>query len=226
MARFRRMDVLQAMYSSGLVPLFYNADVETAVAVARACREGGSRLLEFTNRGDRALTVFAALAERCAKELPDLILGVGSIADAPTAAIALGAGADFLVSPTLCPDVARLANRRKVPYCPGCGSLTEISSAEELGCEIVKVFPADSLGGASFLEAVRGPCPWTSVMPTGGVDLSEESVRRWMRAGAACLGMGSKLISKDVVERKDWAELSRRVRQMLGWIAAARGSEG
>jgi 2-dehydro-3-deoxyphosphogluconate aldolase/(4S)-4-hydroxy-2-oxoglutarate aldolase len=216
------MDVLQAMYGTGLVPIFYHRDLETALEVARACAEGGCKILEFTHRGDRAHLVFTALLERCEASFPELILGVGSIGDPHTAAIYLAAGANFIVAPNLNPEVARLANRRKVPYVPGCGSATEIAAAEELGSEIVKLFPADVLGGPRFLEALRGPCPWSSLMPTGGIDLTEESVREWMRAGAACLGMGSKLISKEVLARGDFGELTRRVRDLLSWIAKSR----
>ena len=213
------------MYSSGLVPLFCHKDVDVSMKVAGAIAEGGSRILEFTNRGERSHLVFTALVERCEKELPGLILGAGSIIDPPTAALFIAAGAAFIVGPTLNPDVARLCNRHKIAYIPGCGSLTEISAAEELGCEIVKVFPAGAVGGPEFIRAVRGPCPWTSLMPTSGIDLTEESVRAWMQAGSTCLGLGSKLISKDVVDRGDFPEITRRVRQILGWIRAARGAD-
>ncbi len=223
MARFRRLDVLGAMVSSGLVPVFTHRDAEVALKVAAACAEGGSRILEFTNRGDRAIDVFSALVARCEKEIPDMILGVGSVMDAPTAALYLAAGANFIVGPNLNAEVARIANRRKVAYCPGCGTVSEISNAEELGCEIVKIFPGDSIGGPAFVEAVRGPCPWTSIMPTGGVEPTEESVTAWIRAGVACLGMGSKLIAKDVLARGDYGEITRRVRHVLGLIAKARG---
>ncbi len=225
MARFKRLDVLTAMYSTGLVPVFYHRDVEVGMKVAAACVEGGSRLLEFTHRGDRAHLVFAALAERCESALPSLILGAGSIVDPHTAAIYIACGAAFIVGPNLSPEVARLANRHRVPYSPGCGSLSEISTAEELGCEIVKVFPADAVGGPKFVEAVRGPRPRTALMPTSGIDLTEESVREWISAGSACLGMGSKLISRDVVARGEFPEIARRVRQVLAWIRAARGAD-
>jgi 2-dehydro-3-deoxyphosphogluconate aldolase/(4S)-4-hydroxy-2-oxoglutarate aldolase len=226
MARFRRMEVLEAMYGTGLVPIFYHGDPEVGMVAAAACAEGGSRLLEFTHRGDRAHLVFAQLAERCEKAHPGLILGAGSIGDPETAALYLAAGASFIVAPNLSEGVARLANRRKVAYVPGCGSATEIAAAEELGSEIVKLFPADALGGTRFVEALRGPSPWSSLMPTSGIDLTEESVREWIRSGVACLGMGSKLISKEVLARRDGPELVRRVQNVLGWIRAARAESG
>ena len=226
MARFKRLDVLSAMYSSGLVPVFYHPDVEVGMKVAAACAEGGSRLLEFTHRGDRAHLVFAELIERCRAQIPALMVGAGSIVDPHTAAIYIACGADFIVSPSLNAEVARLCNRHRVPYSPGAGSVTEIAAAEELGCEIIKVFPADAVGGIKFLEAVRGPCPRAALMATSGIDLTEESVRAWISAGWACLGMGSKLIAKDLLARGDYPEIARRVRQVLGWIRAAQTGRG
>ena len=224
MARFRRLDVLGAIHGAGLVPIFYHPDAEVGMRVAEACVEGGSRILEFTNRGDRAFQVFTVLAERCERQFPDLILGAGSIVDAPTAALYIATGANFLVAPSLDPEVARLANRRGIAYIPGCGSVNEVLAALEGGAEIVKVFPADALGGPKFFEALRGPCPWVHLMPTGGIDLTEESVRTWIRAGAACLGVGAKLISKDVLARGDFGEIARRVKALLAWIEAARSA--
>jgi 2-dehydro-3-deoxyphosphogluconate aldolase/(4S)-4-hydroxy-2-oxoglutarate aldolase len=223
MARFRRLDVLNTLLSTGLVPVFYHPNVEVVLDVARACREGGARFFELTHRGDGAHRVFEELAARLAKEAPDLILGVGSIGDAPTAALYLAAGANFVVGPVLNPEVARLANRRKVAYLPGCASPTEIALAEELGCEVVKVFPGDCAGGPAFVKAVLGPCPWTLIMPTGGVEATEDSVRAWMSAGAAALGIGSNLISRQILEARSYDVLRDRVKEVLAWIQKARG---
>jgi len=148
-------------------------------------------VVEFTNRGDSAPRVLAELAQTVAESAPDVILGVGTVVDAPTAALYLSAGANFVVGPILNPEIARLCNRRKVAYMPGCGSAIEISQAEELGVEIVKVFPGSSVGGPGFVKAVLAPMPWTRIMPTGGVDASEESIRAWFGAGVACVGIGS-----------------------------------
>ena len=168
MARYRRMDVLNAMYTTGIVPVFYHPDLEVVTNVARACARGGARLLEFTNRGDFAWEVFRELERFCAKDVPEMITGVGSVVDPGTATLYINNGASFVVGPVLNAEVARACNRRKVPYSPGCGTASEISAAEELGCEIVKIFPGAEVGGPPFVKAVKGPCPWTSIMPTGG----------------------------------------------------------
>ena len=222
MARFRRLETLQIIAGSGLVPIFYNADLKVAMDVAQAVHRGGSRILEFTNRGEEAPRVFAKLVRRCREELPDLILGIGTVSDPATAALYLSMGADFVVSPVLSPEVIRLSNRRKVPVLPGCGSATEIAAAEELGCEIIKVFPADALGGPNFIKAVLGPSPWSSLMPTGGVSLNAASVQSWIRAGAVAIGMGSALLAKDVVAKGDFQTVTEQVGQVLEWIREAR----
>jgi 2-dehydro-3-deoxyphosphogluconate aldolase/(4S)-4-hydroxy-2-oxoglutarate aldolase len=223
MARFTRLDVLNTTLELGLVPIFYNKDVEVGKKVIAACAAGGARVIEFTNRGDFAFQVFTELSQHFAEADPTIILGVGSVVDAPTAAMYIAAGANFVVGPVLNPDVARLCNRRKIGYLPGCGSVSEISAAEELGVEIVKVFPGSSVGGPGFVKAVMGPCPWTRIMPTGGVDASEESIGAWFKAGAACVGMGSKLISKDRLAAGDFGAITENVARVLAWIKQSRG---
>ncbi len=222
MARFDRISVYQAMLGTGLVPLFYHADLETAKQVCAACAEGGARLLEFTNRGEKALPVFAGLVEYAEKAFPEMILGVGSVVDAPTAALYIAYGANFVVGPLLNPEIARLCNRRKIPYLPGCGTVSEISQAEELGAEIVKVFPG-GVGGPDFIKAVKGPLPWTRIMPTGGVEPTAENVNAWIKAGAACLGMGSGLIRSDWVKAKDFHAIRENVVKALALVQGARG---
>ena len=222
MARFDRLTVLNKMIDLGLVPVFYNGDVEVAKKIVAACAEGGAQVVEFTNRGDFAPQVFLELSQYFAKADPSVILGVGSVIDAPTAALYIAYGANFVVGPTLNPEIARLCNRRKIAYSPGCGSASEISQAEELGVEIVKVFPGKSVGGPDFVKSVLGPCPWTRIMPTGGVDATEESIKAWFQAGVSCVGMGSKLIRKDLVADGNWTEITRLVRQVLDWIKEAR----
>jgi 2-dehydro-3-deoxyphosphogluconate aldolase/(4S)-4-hydroxy-2-oxoglutarate aldolase len=206
----------------GLVPVFYNQDAKVAKQVVAACLAGGARVVEFTNRGDFAFQVYGRVAQHFSQAEPGLILGVGSLIDAPTAAMYVANGANFVVGPLLNPEIARLCNRRKIAYMPGCGSVTEISQAEELGVEIVKVFPGTSVGGPGFVKAVSGPCPWTRIMPTGGVDATEESIKSWFRAGAACVGMGSKLIRKDLVAAEDWDGITAQVQQVLAWIREVR----
>lgn len=224
MARFSRIDVALAMAETGLVPVFYHAEAGVAREVVRACYDGGVRVFEFTNRGDFAHDVFAEVSRFAASELPDLALGVGSVVDAPTAALYLQMGADFVVSPVLNPEMARVCNRRKVLWAPGCGSLSEISYAEELGAEIVKIFPGSQVGGPGFVKAVRGPCPWTSIMPTGGVAPTEDNLRPWFEAGVTCVGMGSKLVTKDLVARRDYDALRAHVEEALALIARIRTS--
>ena len=223
MARFDRMAVLNAVVESGLVPVFYHQDVQVARQIVTACASGGARAVEFTNRGDRAWNVFTQLVEWASVAHPGLILGAGSVIDAPTAALYIGSGAGFVVGPILNPEVARLCNRRKVAYMPGCGSASEISEAEELGVEIVKVFPGAEVGGPSFIKAVLAPMPWTRIMPTGGVDATQASIRAWFQAGVACVGIGSRLITRELVAAGDWEGLSRQVAQVLAWIREARG---
>jgi 2-dehydro-3-deoxyphosphogluconate aldolase/(4S)-4-hydroxy-2-oxoglutarate aldolase len=222
MARFDRLTVLNAIVDTGLVPVFYNGDLEVSKQIVAACAAGGARVVEFTNRGDRAWNVFTQLVEWAAKAQPAVILGVGSVIDAPTAALYIGSGANFVVGPVLNPEVARLCNRRKVAYMPGCGSASEVSEAEELGVEIVKVFPGAEVGGPGFVKAVLGPMPWTRIMPTGGVDATEESIQGWFGAGAACVGIGSKLVAKDLVAARDYDGISSRVAQVVAWIDQAR----
>jgi 2-dehydro-3-deoxyphosphogluconate aldolase/(4S)-4-hydroxy-2-oxoglutarate aldolase len=223
MAHFSRLEVLNTIVDTGLVPVFYNADVEVAKNVVRACVAGGARVVEFTNRGDFAPEVFKELSQYLRKEAPEIILGVGSVIDEPTAAMYIAYGANFVVGPVLNEAVARLCNRRKVAYVPGCGSASEVSYAEELGVEIVKIFPGRSVGGPDFVKSVLGPCPWTRIMPTGGVDATEESIKAWFEAGVSCVGIGSKLIRKDLVAAGNWEEITHKVRQVLDWIKEARG---
>lgn len=200
-----------------MVPLFYHPDIELGKAVLKACYDGGARLLEFTNRGDYAHEVFAALNQYCASELPEMILGVGSVTDAGVASLYLQLGANFIVTPVLREDIAIVCNRKKVLWSPGCGSLSEICRAEELGCEVVKLFPG-GIYGPGFVKAIKGPQPWTSIMPTGGVSPTEENLRAWLDAGVTCVGMGSKLISSAILAEGRFDQLENHVRDTLQLI--------
>tara|TARA_Y100001978_G_scaffold119870_1_gene106806 strand:- start:1915 stop:2601 length:687 start_codon:yes stop_codon:yes gene_type:complete len=222
MAQYDRMAVLNAIFDAGIVPVFYNKDAETTIRIVEACARGGARCVEFTNRGDLAHHVFTEAVRHVMANKLDVIMGVGSIADAPTAALYIANGANFVVGPLLNEEVARLCNRRKIAYSPGCGSVTEIGQAEELGVEIVKVFPGSEVGGPAFIKSVLGPCPWTRIMPTGGVDATRESLESWVKAGVAAVGAGSKLITKDLVDSKDWDGLAEKVAQSVQWIKEIR----
>jgi len=223
MARFKKLEVLQTIQAQSMMPLFYHADVELGKQVIKACYKGGARLLEFTNRGDFAHEAFGELNKFCAKELPDMIMGVGSINDAATASLFMQLGANFIVSASLREDIAKVCNRRKIPYMPGCGTLSEVGKAEELGCDIVKLFPG-SVYGPGFIKAIRGPQPWTQIMPTGGVAPTKENLTGWLDAGAVCVGMGSKLISKDLLKKGDFKQLSSNVTAALKLIKSIKVS--
>lgn len=214
MARFSRIEVNEALNETRFVPLFYNEDLEICKEVFRACHRGGVRVIEYTNRGDFAYEIFAELSKFVKKELPDLVLGAGTIMDAPTAAQYIQMGASFIVAPVIKSDVALLCNRRKIAWMPGAATMTEIAYAEELGAEVVKLFPANILG-PGFIKALKGPMPWSRIMVTGGVDPSRENLTKWFEAGAACVGIGSSLFPKDLIRDKDWDKLESTARSAL-----------
>ena len=216
-----RIQVYQTLADSGLVPLFYHPDPKVAFEAIAACYRGGAKVIEFTNRGHFAHEVFAEIKKRARIEMPDLLLGVGSLQDAGTAALFIQMGADFVVTPLLREDVILTCNRRKVAVLPGVSTGSEIGRAEELGVEIVKITPGEVLGPA-FLKGHLGPCPWTRTMISGGVSPDEANLRGWFEAGATCVGMGSKLITASVLEQRDWAGLETQVRTVLATIQKVR----
>jgi 2-dehydro-3-deoxyphosphogluconate aldolase/(4S)-4-hydroxy-2-oxoglutarate aldolase len=221
MAQYSRIEVATVMKQTGMVPLFYHSDIALGKKVLKACYDGGARLMEFTVRGDFAFEVFSELNKYAIAELPGMILGVGSITDAGAASMFMQMGANFIVTPSLREDIAIVCNRRKVLWSPGCGSLTEINKAEELGCEIIKLFPGSTYG-PGFVKAIRGPQPWTNIMPTGGVSTEEPNLKGWFDAGVTCVGMGSQLISKEVLANKDFKGLENKVRDTLNLIKKLR----
>lgn len=218
MARFNKMQVLDAIVSTGMVPVYYNKDVEIAKQVVKACYEGGVRAFEFTNRGDFAHEVFAELIKFATKECPELVLGVGSIVDAGTASLYLQLGANFVVGPLFNPEIAKVCNRRLVPYTPGCGSVSEIGFAQEVGCDLCKIFPAGNVGGPSFVKNIKAPMPWSMIMATGAVEPTEENLSAWFKAGVTCVGMGSKLFPKEMIAAGNWEAISILCRDALATI--------
>ena len=218
MARFNKMQVLDAIVSTGMVPVYYNKDVEIAKQVVKACYEGGVRAFEFTNRGDFAHEVFAELIKFATKECPELVLGVGSIVDAGTASLYLQLGANFVVGPLFNPEIAKVCNRRLVPYTPGCGSVSEVGFAQEVGCDLCKIFPAGNVGGPSFVKNIKAPMPWSMIMATGAVEPTEENLSAWFKAGVTCVGMGSKLFPKEMIAAGNWEAISTLCRDALATI--------
>lgn len=208
MARFDKIAVLNKIQSTGIVPVFYNSDVEVAKQVVKACYEGGIRAFEFTNRGDFAHEVFAEVVKYAAVECPEMAVGVGSVVDAPTASLYIQLGACFVVGPLFNADVAKVCNRRLIPYTPGCGTVTEVGLAQEAGCDLCKVFPGDVLG-PKFVKGLMAPMPWTKIMVTGGVEPTAESISKWFKAGAFAVGMGSCLFPKELMASKDWSAISK-----------------
>lgn len=221
MAKFDKLAVMQKIGETGMVPVFYHSNAETAKKVIKACYDGGVRAFEFTNRGDFAQEVFAECVKFAAKECPELALGIGSVVDAPTAALYIQLGACFVVGPLFNPDIVPVCNRRLVPYCPGCGTVSEIGKAQELGCDLCKLFPGDVYDPA-FVKGMMAPCPWTKLMVTGGVAPTKENLTAWVKAGVYCVGMGSKLFPKEEVAAGNWQYITDKCKEALGYIAEAR----
>lgn len=217
--KFDKIAVLQKMGATRVVPVFYHKDAEVAKQVVKACYEGGVRAFEFTNRGDFAHEVFASVMKFVRQECPELALGVGSVVDAPTAVLYMQMGADFVVGPLFNPDVAKVCNRRNVPYTPGCGTVSEVGQAQEVGCDLIKVFPGDVLG-PKFVKGLMAPMPWTKLMVTGGVEPTQENLDAWKKAGVYCVGMGSKLFPKDKVEAQDWAYVTDKCRECIALMGS------
>ncbi|WP_405207416.1 bifunctional 4-hydroxy-2-oxoglutarate aldolase/2-dehydro-3-deoxy-phosphogluconate aldolase [Aquimarina sp. LLG6339-5] len=215
MAQYTRIEVAQVMGNTGVVPLFYHKDIDIVKKVIKASYDGGARVFEFTNRGDHAQDIFTEISKWVENELPGMILGIGSVVDPGTASLFIQKGANFIVSPILNPEIAKVCNRRKIAWLPGCATLTEINYAEELGAEIVKIFPAAQIGGADFVKGIKAPCPWTSIMPSGGVSPEEKNLTDWFNAGVHCVGMGSKLIAKDKNGNFDYNKITDLTKNSL-----------
>lgn len=221
MAKYNKSEVLSTIRETGLVPVFYHADAQTARQVLKACYDGGIRVFEFANRGDFAQEVFGELVKFASAELPGMIVGIGSVVDAPTAALYIQLGANFVVGPLFNPAIAPVCNRRLIPYCAGCGTVSEVGIAQEAGCDLCKVFPGDVLGPA-FVKGLRAPMPWSQIMVTGGVKPEKENLEAWFKAGATCVGMGSNLFPKDAIAAGDWDRIAGLCRSALEIIKQVR----
>lgn len=219
MAKFSRLKVYQTIEETGIVPVFYHKDIETAKQVVKACYDGGIRAFEFTNRGDFAHEIFGELVKWADKACPEMILGIGSIVDAPTAALYIQLGANFVVGPLLNPDIFKVCNRRQIAYSPGCATTSEIGLAQELGAEIVKVFPGGDVGGPSFVKNIKGPMPWTKIMVTGGVEPTDENLSAWFKVGTTAVGMGSNLFPKEVIANKEWHKITELCENSLSIVS-------
>lgn len=214
MAKFDKQVVMAKIKEAPIVPVFYHKDAQVACQVVKACYDGGVRALEFTNRGDFAHEVFEQVVKFAAKECPEMAVGVGSVVDPGTAALYMQLGACFVVGPLFNPEVARVCNRRQIPYTPGCGSISEVGIAQEVGCELCKVFPGDVLG-SKFVKGLLGPMPWSKLMVTGGVEPSEENLANWFSSGVYCVGMGSKLFPNDIIASQNWEYITEKCKKAL-----------
>lgn len=222
MAKFMKYEVINKTFEIGIIPVFYDSDIEVAKKIIRACADGGAKVLEFTNRGDHAFELFGELIKFRDAELPDVLLGAGTIIEAPTTSIYINSGAEFIVGPQFNPEVSRVCNRRKIPYIAGCSTPSEISNAEEAGSDLVKVFPASVLTPA-FIKAFLAPSPWSKLLPSGGIRVTREDIHSWIKAGAAAINLGSDLISHELINARDFEGLTRKTEQCICWVKEARG---
>ncbi len=201
------------MQETGLIPVFNHADIEVSKQVLDACYAAGIRVFEFTNRGENALAVFERLAEH-AGQYTDLYLGIGTIFNATDAQGFLSVGAQFIVSPALVPEVAHFANKQELLWVPGCGTVTEIYQAVQLGAKVIKAFPGNVLG-PGFIKSVKAVYPKLPIMPTGGVKPTEDNLGSWFSAGVFCVGMGSQLFKKEIIASGEFDTLSHAVSDAL-----------
>jgi len=214
--KFNDQHILKAMKDTGLVPVFNHTDIEIAKNVLDASYRGGVKVFEFTNRGENALEVFKQLAVH-AQQYEDLILGIGTIFSDEAAKKFLEAGAHFIVSPAFIPTIGVYCNSQQVFWIPGCGTVTEIFNAKELGAQMIKAFPGNVLGPA-FISSVKAVFPQLPMMPTGGVEPTEQNLAAWFKAGVLCVGMGSQLFKKEWIQKKDYVTLEQEIRKALAFV--------
>jgi 2-dehydro-3-deoxyphosphogluconate aldolase/(4S)-4-hydroxy-2-oxoglutarate aldolase len=214
-------EIAARLAAQKVLPLFNCGDTATGMGVIEALHSGGIRIVEFTNRSAGALDVFRALVAESATRFPDMLLAAGTIIDVAQAEAFHKAGAAFLVAPNLDEEVGAYAARHGLGWCPGTGTVTEMLRAHRLGAAVIKVFPADALGGPAFIKGVRGPCAWLKLMPSGGVTLDEANLKAWFAAGVHCVGMGSHLVDAATLSERrfdDLADRTRRLVELLGKV--------
>ena len=209
----QKQNLLDSLALSPIVPVFYDSSADTARKIVDACYAGGIRVFEFTNRGANAFEVFVSLVKHI-ESLPGASAGIGTIMSAEDTKRFIDARADFIVSPVMKEEMAEVCLKKNIPWIPGCATLTEIVRGHEAGAHLIKLFPASVLG-PQFVEAVKPVVPNIKLMPTGGVDTSEENLVRWFKAGVLCVGMGSQLISKSIIDNNDWKKLEQSVKNAL-----------
>lgn len=217
----KKESILAALKEDGILPLFYHPDINIAKAVLKASYDGGSRVFEFTNRGDGAIDVFKELIGYAHAELPGLYLGIGTIYDPETAKAFIAIGADFLIQPIFNPEVGKVCTEAGIPWLPGVSTLTEIYNARMAGADVVKLFPGDVLG-SKFVKAIKGPMADARVVVTGGVKPTKESLSEWFGAGAYAVGLGSNLFPKELIESQDYAKISELIRESLAIAKSVR----
>ncbi len=213
----KKSEILNLITSQGMLPLYFYKDTEVTLSVLRSLYNAGVRTVEYTNRGEAALKNFREMKKVCDSELQGMYLGVGTIKNAEAAQAFIDAGADYIISPGLVEDAARVADKNDMLWVPGCMTPTEIIKAEQLGAKLVKLFPGNLLG-PGFLSAIKELFPNLLFMPTGGVDLSKENIGGWFKAGVCAVGMGSKLISKELLEQKDYAKIQSLTTEVMNTI--------
>jgi len=218
MARADRDEIVTHLARQRVLPLFTCADVATGMGVLGALHAGGLRHVEFTNRAAGAIDVFRGLIAAAAERLPDVVLGAGTIVDLAQARAFRAAGAAFLVAPNLDEEVGRWCDAEGILWCPGTGTVTEMVRAHRLGAGVIKVFPADALGGPAFIKSVRGPCGWLKLMPSSGVTCDEANLKAWFAAGAHCVGLGSNLVDAAALGGA-FDHLADRTRSLVGLLA-------
>lgn len=224
MVRLERSYVNKQIEQHAFVPLYNPHEVELCKQVLQAAYEGGVRVFELTNRGQHALSIFREIIPFAEKNFPELIIGAGTIMDEESAKAFYEAGAAFIISPVLSAEVGAYCEQNKICWIPGAATLTEIVNAHKLGADIVKIFPANFVGGPGFVEAIKAPCPWIRVMPTGGVDRSEDNLKAWFKAGVHCVGIGSQLFRKELLAKQDFKTLQQDTRQVVEVIKNIKSS--